>query len=307
MFFTNLTLFALPREFALPEIIHGPSLFEQALSDHPLRSPGPLELETRGFVTPFNRPDAALSHTASESTLFALGHESRLLPASVLAGAIAERIAEHEAKTGRKPGKRMRNEFRELALGELLPRAFIKRSRTLAYFDGHHKMLAVDSASDKAAEDVCSAVREALGSFPSRPLASEASLSMLMSEWLISGNLPDGFEFGYECQLKDPSDQAAVVRCTNHDLTSEEVREHARLGKQVTQLGLIYKDRIRFVLDSKLKLRKLDFTDIAATAAANGELDGADPDSILDAEFCLMSMELRELISRLGEVLRFCE
>lgn len=304
MFFTNLTLFALPREFLFCQLYEAQNYPEHAFADYPLRSPGPLELETRGFITPFNRPGAALSHTASSSTLFALGHESRLLPASVLAGAIAERIAEHEANTGRKPGRRMRNEFRELALGELLPRAFIKRSRTLAYFDDHHKMLLVDSASDKAAEDVCSAVREALGSFPARPLASEASLSLLMSEWLISGNLPDGFEFGSECQLKDPSDQAAVVRCTNHDLTSEEVIEHARCGKQVTQLGLIYKDRIRFVLDSKLKLRKLDFLDIIADKL--DPQDVSDPDSILDAEFCLMSLELRELISRLGEVLRFC-
>lgn len=306
MFFANLTLFALPRDFLFCQLYEAQNYPEHAFADYPLRSPGPLELETRGFITPFNRPDAALSHTASESTLFALGHESRLLPASVLAGAIAERIAEHEAKTGRKPGKRMRNEFREMALGELLPRAFIKRSRTLAYFDGHHKMLAVDSASDKAAEDVCSAVREALGSFPARPLASEASLSMLMRAWVMSGELPAGFEFGDECEMKDPSDQKSVARFKNHDLTNDEVIEHARLGKDVTQLGLIYKDRIRFVLDSKLKLRKLDFTDIAATAAANGELDGADPDSILDAEFCLMSLELRELISRLGEVLRFC-
>lgn len=305
MFFTNLTLFALPREFLFCQLYEAQNYPEHAFADYPLRAPGPLELETRGFITPFNRPNAALSHTASESTLFALGHESRLLPASVLAGAIAVRIAEHEAKTGRKPGKRMRNEFRELALGELLPRAFIKHSRTMAYFDDHLKMLAVDSASDNAAEDVCSAVREALGSFPARPLASDASLSLLMSEWLISGNLPDGLEFGYECQLKDPSDQAAVVRCTNHDLTSEEVREHARLGKQVTQLGLIYKDRIRFVLDSKLKLRKLSFLDIIADKL--DAQDGADPDQVLDAEFTLMSLELRALYSRLDEILRFVD
>lgn len=303
MFFTNLSLFALPREFTLE-----PDLFESGLSEHPLRAPGPLELETRGFITPFNRPDAAVSHTASGSTLFALGHESRLLPASVLRDDIAARVAEHESTTGRKPGKRMRNEFRELALGELLPRAFIKRSRTLAYFDDHHKMLLVDSASDKASEDVASAVREALGSFPARPLASEASLSLLMSEWLIGSSVtlypfPSDFKLGDECELKDPSDQKSVARFRNHDLTSEEVIEHARCGKQVTQLGLIYKDRIRFVLDSKLKLRKLDFLDIIADKL---NAQDADPDQVLDEEFCLMSLELRELISRLGEVLRFC-
>lgn len=46
--------------------------------------------------------------------------------------------------------------------------------------------------------------RDALGTFPARPLACEASPVLLMSEWLISGQLPDGFWFGSECELKDP-------------------------------------------------------------------------------------------------------
>ncbi len=300
MWFKNLTLMRLPAEFKL---VAEP--FESALVEHPLRSPGPLELETRGFLSPFSRPDAAMSHPAGDALLFSLGHEARLLPSSVLRDAIADRIAEHEAKTGRKPGKRMRNELREAALGELLPRAFIKRSRTAAYWDAPARLLAVDSSSDKSAEAVASAVREALGSFPARPLASEASLSLLMSEWLISGVLPAGFELGDECELKDPSDQAAVVRCKHHDLTAEEIREHARCGKQVTQLGLIYDGRIGFVLDSKLKLRKLSFLDIIADKL--DAQDGADPDQVLDAEFILMSLELRVLYARLDEILRFVD
>lgn len=300
MWFKNLSLLRLPADFTLAA-----EPFEQALAEHPLRSPGPLEMETRGFLSPFAREDAALSHGSQDALLFCLGEESRLLPSSVLNDAISDRIAEHEAKTGRKPGKRLRNEFREAALGELLPRAFIKRSRTGAYFDAPSRMLAVDSSSDGTAEAVATAVRDALGSFPARPLASEASVTLLMSEWLISGQLPEGFEFGDECELKDPSDQAMVVRCRHHDLTVDEIREHARCGKQVTQLGLIYDGRIGFVLDAKLKLRKLRFLDVVADKL--DAQDGADADQVLDAEFALMSLELRRLYARLDEVLRFVD
>ena len=291
MWFKNLSLLRLPADFALAA-----EPFEQALAEHPLRSPGPLEMETRGFLSPFAREDAALSHGSQDALLFCLGEESRLLPSSVLNDAISDRIAEHEAKTGRKPGKRLRNEFREAALGELLPRAFIKRSRTGAYFDAPSRMLAVDSSSDGTAEAVATAAR---------PLASEASVTLLMSEWLISGQLPEGFEFGDECELKDPSDQAMVVRCRHHDLTVDEIREHARCGKQVTQLGLIYDGRIGFVLDAKLKLRKLRFLDVVADKL--DAQDGADADQVLDAEFALMSLELRRLYARLDEVLRFVD
>lgn len=300
MWFKNLSLLRLPAEFKLAA-----DTIEGTLAEHPLRSPGPLEMETRGFVTPFSRADAALTLGTEGALLFCLGQESRLLPSSVLRDAMAERIAEHEAKTGRKPGKRMRNEIRELALGELLPRAFIKRSRIPAYWDAPSRLLVIDSSSDKSAETVATAVREAIGSFPARPLATETSISLLMTEWLISGKLPEGFELGEECELKDPSDQASVVRCRNHDLTADEVREHARCGKQVTQLALIFDQRIGFVLDSKAKLRKLDFLDIIADQL--DAQDGADQDQIIDAEFVLMTLELRRLYARLDQILKFVD
>jgi recombination associated protein RdgC len=300
MWFKNLSLLRLPRDFSLAA-----DHFEQALAEHPLRSPGPLELETRGFLTPFSRDDAALSHGSGDALLFCLGQESKLLPSSVLRHEVSARIAQHEAETGRIPGKRMRNEFREAALGELLPRAFIKRARVGAYWDGPSRLLVVDSSSDRSTELVASAVREALGSFPARPLATEASLTLLMSAWLISGELPRGFELGDEIELKDPSDNSSVLRGRHHDLTAESIREHARCGNQVTQLGLIFEGRIDFVLDARLKLRKVSFLDIVADKL--DAQDGADPDQILDAEFALMSLELRRLFARLDEILRFVD
>lgn len=298
MWFKNASIFKLPAGYTLTEI-------ESALSAHPLRSPGPLEMATRGFVTPFNRPDGVLSLDSSHCTLLALGKNERLLPASILQAEMAARIAEHERTTGRKPGKRMRNEIREAALGELLPRAFVKHSRTLAYYDADAALLIVDSASDRACEDVCTAIREALGSFPARPLATEASITLLLTEWLISGNLPDGFTLGEGCEFKDPSDQASVVRCRNHDLTAEEIREHARCGNQVTQLALVFDQRISFVLDSRCKLRKIEFLDVLAEQL--DAQDCADADGVLDAEFALMSLELRRLFARLNQILNFVD
>lgn len=305
MWFKNLTLLRLPLDYT-PTVGFE---FEQALSEHPLRSPGPLELETRGFVSPFSRADGALTLVSSQNkTLFCLGTETRLLPASVLRDAVAERIAEHEVKTGRKPGKRLRNDFREAALGELLPRAFVKHARTSMYVDPGHRLLCVDTTSDRNAEAACSLLREAIGSFPARPLATDFSLSLLMSEWLISGKLPDGFEFGDDVELKDPSDVSSVVRGRHQDLSAEEIREHARCGKQVTQLGLIFDGRISFVLDAKLKIRKLQFFDAVIDLIDSGHYDeGADPNARLDAEFWLMSTELARLFDALDRLFRFVD
>ncbi len=294
MWFRNLSLLSLPADHAIDH-----ADLELALSAHALRQPGPLEFETRGFEPVLT--GGPWLHTSGAAGLFRLDTATRLLPASVLQAAVADRIKDHELNTGRKPGKRLRNEFREAALGELLPRAFVRIGSTAAYLDGH--TLVVDSASARAAEAFATALRDALGTFPARPLACEASPTLLMSEWLIAGELPEGFEFGDAVELKDPSDQSTVVRGVHHDLTTDEIREHARCGKQVTKLGLIFDGRIGFVLDAKLVLRRVRFLDVVADQL--DAQDGASPADLMAAEFALQVLELRRLFARLDQVLRF--
>lgn len=303
MFFKNITAFRLPADFTWLDQVGSFNGVHDLLSQFPLRDPGPLELETRGFLSPWPNGESFSAHSTNSAFLVRLGQKSRLLPASVLRDAVNERIVDHEAKTGRKPGKRLRNDFREAALGELLPRAFIQGRACDAMWLPAHQLLIVDTASDNVAEAVVTALREALGSFPARPLATEASLTLLMSEWLISSELPKGFELSDAVELKDPSDTASVVRAKHHDLTAEEVREHARCGKQVTQLGLIFDGRISFVLDAKMKIRSLSFLDIVADKLDAG--DSADPNDLLAAELFLQSEELTRLFSALDGVLRF--
>lgn len=293
MWFKNATLLRLPQGHEVGDL-------EAALSERQLQAPGPLELDAQGFVTPF---PVTLTHQALGATLLCLGKDTRLLPASVLRDAVAERVSAHVEKTGQKPGKRLRNEFREAALGELLPRAFIVHSRTMAYIDG--RTLVVDSASASAAEDVATALREALGTFPARPVAAESSATLLMSEWLAHGELPDGLSLGDQVVLEDPSDQESVIAGKRCDLGLDEIREHVRGGMQVTQLGLIFEDRIGFVLDRQLRLRKLEFLDIVTDEL--GRVDGEDEATVLDAEYTLMVGELHRLIARLDEVLRFVD
>lgn len=296
MWFKNASVLALPRDYSLPFAL------PDRLAEHQLADPGPLEMEKRGFVPVAGSVGIDdLGRLQDRAYLIALGTAERLLPVSVLNDAVNERIAEHEEKHGRKPGKRLRNEFKEAALNELLPRAFIKRSRTLAYVDLVNRMLVIDSASDKAGEDIATALRQVLGAFPARPLATEASIALLLSEWLHSGELPEGLDLGTECELKDPSDTHAVARFKSHDLGAEEIRQHLARGMQVSQLGLIYEQRVGFVLDSSMHLRRIEFLDVIAD-----KLDEqGDVATMIDAEFFLMLGEFRKLLDRLDQILTF--
>lgn len=310
MWFKNATLLSLPRDSRID-----PLELEAALAGAKLRLPGDLEFETRGFVPVIDRPVLAefdligdpsppqMSRTISGATLFAFATATRLLPASILQDAVAKLCKKHEAEHGRRPGKRLHNQFREQALGELLPRALVQIKRFNAYWDSRLSLMVIDTTSDGVAEKVSAALRDALGSLPCRPLSVLASLPLLMSEWLISRQTPRGFVLGEECLFKDPSDTTRTITCRNHDLTADDIAEHGRCGNQVTQLGMEYEQRMGFVLDARCRLRKLEFFDVVADKLADQEFD--DPAARVDAEFTLMALELRGLFTRLDEILRF--
>ena len=294
MFFRNLTLFRFAE--TLPRSL---KKLPSALDEHRLRPCGPMELATRGFVSPFGRDSEELTHQIGAFTLVTIGGEDRLLPSVVINEELAARLAKIAEKQGRRVGAKERKQLKEDVISELLPRAFIRPSRLSAYLDAEQGWLVIDTASRKAAEEAVNQFREAMGRFPAVPATAEESPRVLMTDWLIHGKLPKGLALADECELRDPAEAGAVVRCRRQDLESDEVREHLKSGKQVFQLGLIFDERIGFVLGEDLVVRKLRFLD--------GVLDALDEDAAespkaeLDAQFALMSLELRRLLDNMHE------
>ncbi len=104
-----------------------------------------------------------------------MGGEDKILPSSVVNDLLGKKLAEIEQKEGRKPGGRTRKRLKEDLVHELLPRAFVKPSRTDALLDLEHGFVAVDSSSRKSAENFVSEIRHAMGSFPALPLNAEVA------------------------------------------------------------------------------------------------------------------------------------
>ena len=298
MFFRNLTLFRFQADTAadlarLPE----------ALVEHRLRPVGPQELFTRGFVPPIGRgDDAPLTHSVGTCTQFTLGGEDKLLPPAVLNEALSRKVQHIAEEEGRKVGGRERKRIKEDLLTVMLARAFVVGSRMSGYVDTKHQWLVIDTASRKGAENVLTQVREALGSFPAVPLAPEEGPRVLMTSWLNLGP-PAGFSLGDECELRDPATATgAIAKCSRQDLDSEEVAEHLRNGKQVFKLGLVFDDRISFVLGEDLVIRKLRFLDVVMDAL--GDAEDAQAEAEADAHFTLMTLELQRLFALLDAIFK---
>lgn len=264
---------------------------------------GPLESFSQGFVSPFQPEQEALLHSLAGYDLLSLGQQKRILPASVIAAHLRDKIREIEAETGRPPGKRRRRELAEHAMCELLPKAFVEERATSAYLDRSRRLLVIDTSNDRMAEAVAHELREALGSFPARPMASDTDPSVLMTAWVRGSEpLPAQFALGEECELRDPTDRRTVISARGHDLEAEEIADHIKAGMVVSRLGLIFDNRISFVLDDTLKLRKLKFLDLVMEKL---DSDRADAAAETDARFALMTLELARLFDALDVVLGF--
>lgn len=297
MFFRNLTLFRFS-----PPVAEDVLRLADTLPEHKLRDVGPMETRTRGFVSPFGREADDLVQSVGYFLKAVAGSQDKLLPAAVLNDEVAKRVQKIVDDEGRKVSGRERKRLKDNILNDLLPRAFVRGSRTAMYFDWQSGWMVIDTASRKQAENIVSQVREALGSFPAVPLAPEESPRILMTHWIATGELPAGFALGDEVELRDPaSASGAIARCRRQDLDTDEVREHLRTGKQVYKIGLVYDDRISFVLGEDLVVRKVKFTDVVLDEQADA------PESMaaeLDANFALMALEYERLLAKLADLFK---
>lgn len=296
MFFRNLTLFRFPTTLDFSEI-------DTLLPEVRLKPVGPLEMTSRGFISPFGRDEQdVLSHRIADFLWLTVGGEDKILPGSVVNDLLARKLAEIEEKEGRKPGGKARKRLKDDLIHELLPRAFVKTSRTDAMLDLQHGYVAVDTSSRKSGENVMSEIRGALGSFPALPLNAEVAPRSILTGWIAGEPLPEGLSLGEECEMKDPIEGGAVVKCQHQELRCDEIDKHLEAGKQVTKLALILDDHVSFVLGDDLVIRKLKFLDGALDQLENADQDGVRAE--LDARFALMSAEVRRLFLLLEEALK---
>ncbi|WP_220811084.1 recombination-associated protein RdgC [Pseudomonas paralcaligenes] len=297
MWFRNLLVYRLTQDVPFDA-----EALEAALAAKAARPCASQELTTYGFMAPFGKgADAPLVHVSGDFLLIAARKEERILPGSVVRDALKDKVDEIETQQMRKVYKKERDQLKDEIVQAFLPRAFIRRSSTFAAIAPKLGLIVVDSASAKKAEDLLSTLREAIGSLPVRPLSVKMAPTATLTDWVkTQAAAPDFFVLD-ECELRDTSEDGGVVRCKRQDLTSEEIQLHLSAGKLVTQLSLAWQDKLSFVLDDKLTIKRLRFEELLQDQAAQ---DGGD-DALgqLDASFVLMMLTLSDFLPALFEAL----
>lgn len=297
MWFRNLLVYRLNMETPLT-----PEVLEQALLSKPALPCGSQTLSTYGFIAPFGRDaDAPLVHCAQDFMLISARQEERILPSSVLRDAVNEKAEEIEASEARKVYKKERDQIKDEIMQALLPRAFIRKSVTYAAIAPAQGLILVDASSAKRAEELLSTLREALGSLPVRPISVKQAPTATFTQWLKDHQASHGLHLTNECELRDSAEDGGIVRIKREDLSSDEVQAHLTAGKLVTQLTLAWEDKLTFLLDDKLAIKRLRFEDLLQDQA---EQDGGDDAaSQFDASFILMMLTLTEFMPQLLDAL----
>lgn len=298
MFFKNLLPYRLTQPIDLSAVP-----LENAMASKPARPCASQELSTYGFVAPVGKgEDAPLVHVSGEFLLIAARKEERILPGSVVAEAVKEKVEAIETEQMRKVYKKERDQIKDEIIQAFLPRAFVRHSMIFAAIAPRLGLILVNSASPARAEDLLSTLREVLGSLPVRPVSVKISPVASMTDWVRQQQAPADFYVLDECELRDTAEDGGIVRCKRQDLSGEEIQLHLSSGKVVTQLSLAWQqDKLRFVLDDTMAIKRIRFEDVLQEQAAQ---DGGDEAAQqFDASFTLMMMTFAQFLPALLEAL----
>jgi recombination associated protein RdgC len=294
--FKTASFFRIDHEFILPPL----DALEHALQAARFVPCGPTQPESYGWVAPRGNKSLALVESVGGQVILNLCTEKRALPASAVKAAVDECIEKYKKETGHeRVGAKVKKQFKEEVMLDLLPRAFSKRSSTMVWLDTANKLLVVGTGSLTGADKVVTCLLDALSAVPGsrpaggfKPVQTHMSAAASMSQWLASREAPFNFTVDRDCELKTPDDQKSTVRYSRHTLEIDEVPQHIAAGKVPTQLALTWNDRLSFVLTESAQLKKIQLLDVVLDGVRE---NGADDDGF-DTDAAIITGELSALI-----------
>ena len=121
-----------------------------------------------------------------------------------------------------------------------------------------------------------------------------------MTEWLSTQQTPDDLTIEDECELRSPEEAGGIIRCKRHDLALPEIKNHLDTGKEVIKLAVNWADRLSFIVDEHLAVKRLRFLDLIQDQVTDIQADN-DAERF-DADFSIMSLELSNFLPRLVEL-----
>lgn len=296
MWFKNLRIFRLTQDIDTQE-----QVLHSALQERVFQPCGKLDALRHGWSSPLGRTGKQLSHSNGGATMLCAKRQEKSVPSAALNEALETKIFEIREEEGRPVGRKEKQALKDELIFSLLPQALPRTSFEYGYIHSPDKLVYINLASAKKAEDFLSLLRESLGSLKLVPLATHQPVAPTLSDWLRNGEAPAPFTLGDICELRASKDER-VIRFRKHDLSADEVRQHLDTGMHVRRMSLTWKDTISFTIDEELAIKAISYSeellDKVSDVASDGEA------ASFDNEFAFMHAELsaftRDLLAAFG-------
>ncbi|MFV2030533.1 recombination-associated protein RdgC [Neisseria sp. S1] len=296
MWFKQLTPFRLSQ---LPETRQ----LDESLGNHWFTKTQGLDWFSEGFTHPSPFTDCAVFEANSMfetngSLLVSLKREEKVLPGAVIKHKLDEKVDKIQTAEARNVGRKEKAEIRQSIIDDLLPKALTKSCRTYGLLT--NGWLWVDTANSRKAENMLTKMREALGGLSAQMPTTKQSPLSLMTEWLLQGSAQGRFELDYDVTLIGAGDVAPKIKVSRKDLTDDDVVQHVRNGMRVTELGLVWDDRIAFILTQNCTLKRIQWLDMLTEKV---EEYAEDSHSRAVAEQTIMTATLNDMLTELVDLL----
>lgn len=241
----------------------------------------PSNSQSIGFVPP-REPGGPLLEVVAGQWIARLAVETKTVPAEAVCRALDEKVAQIEAATGRRPGKKERRALIDDIRTDLLPRAFPRRRDVLIWIDRANGRLLLDTASAALSDIASTEMVRVIHGLTLAPLHTTIHPTKAMTDLLVYDDCLR-FELGRGCALQGCDEEKAVVTYRRHAIYTDEVETHIKSGKLPTRLDLTYDGRVDFTLRDNGVLTGIKLLDVC--------MDGQD-EAGFDADVAIATGEL---------------
>lgn len=286
MFYKNLIVYTIDLGFGI-----NAETLDSELKKHPATDCAPMQERTFGWVSPFSDSDL-FGETLGTCIFICAQVQTKTVKSAELNEQLHKKIDEIEANEGRRPVKKEREQIKEDIRAAMLHNTYPVTKRIGAYIDYRSRLLVVNTASAKVADDFTARLREAIGALPILPLGKSEKLN-ITKWWLQPESRPVDLTFESDLSLSLAQDGTVKATYKNLDLEAPEIKDSLEAGMLINKARVDMGERLTVTVTDDWQFKRIKYADSLIELSNETDSDRTDAMIMLGA--------IREMLYRVIE------